>query len=68
MYHYIERGDGGRQKTHSYYFYFFAYDVVANFSHVPPPACIGTLDFMKRDDILAYESQDKEKHSSEVSL
>lgn len=56
------------ERKHSCYFYFFAYDVVANFSHVPPSAHIGTLHFMKKDYILAYESQDKEKPSSEVSL
>ena len=67
-YHYIERGNGGRKKTHSYYFYFFAYDVVANFSHVPPSAHTGSLPCMKRYDIVPYKSQDKEKHSSEVCL
>lgn len=68
MYHCVERGDGGREKTHSYHFYFFAYDVLANFSRVPTSAHIGTPDFMTRDDILACGSQDKEKHSSEVRL
>lgn len=49
-------------------FYFSACDVVANFSRVHPSTHVGTLHFMKRADILACESQGKEKHSSEVSL
>lgn len=56
------------ERNHSYYFYFFAYDVFADFPHVPPSARTGTPWFMKRDEIPAYERQDKEKPSSEVSL
>lgn len=73
MYHYIEKGDGGRKKKHSYYFYYFPFftnGVAADFPMYPcaPSAHVGTIHFKKRGDILAYESQQKEKHSSEVSL
>lgn len=73
MYHYIEKGDGGRKKTHSYYFYYFSFFtnyVAGDFLMYPYPPSdhVGTIHFKKRGDILADESQQKEKHSSEVSL
>lgn len=69
MYNYIESGnDHKKENTAVISFIISLFTVQLQTSPRIPAPRVGTTPFKKRGDVLACESQEKARHSSEVSL